>query len=228
VSFRGPKKAEPAQEIEVFSALYNPRHLSAHVEGPPKLIWPSVRHRTQMSEFDSPIIPELDLISARHAHNKSASDRDLLLGCGVFWEVAKRSKLIFIFDPQLSASLMRRLREALTPETARSLESLLLIGGTLEADKCKVLLSDIEKAFAKVQRVPKIFYLSGMKSSEAPFPHDRFAVTDGEFWHFGGTTGGIDRCLTAVSRGWKAKDVGVQTFMDAAWSTLSNNQKVNT
>ena len=225
-SFRGPKRSESAQEIELFSALYNPRHLGAPVDGPPKLIWPSVRHRSHMYEFDSLTIPDIDLISARRTHNKTISDHDQLLGCSVFWEIVRRSKLIFIFDPYMSTGLIRRLREELKPEKARGLENLLLVGGTLENDKCKVLVTDIEKAYASVRRTVKIFYLGGMKSNEAPFPHDRFAVTDGEFWHFGGTAGGIEQCLTAVSRGWRAKDIGVEAFMDAVWSALSDNQKV--
>lgn len=226
MSFRGPK-AETPQEIDVFSALYNPRLLNSPVDGPPKLIWPSLRHGGSISELDSQTIPEVNLISRRRAHNKKVGDDDQLLGCVVFWEVVRRSKLVFIFDRHMSSGLMRRLRRELTPATSRSLETLLLIGGTQENVRCRSLLTDIEKAYAKVQRVPKIFYLDGMKSNEAPFPHDRFAVTDGEFWHFGGTAGGIEECLTAVSRGWKAKDVGVQAFMDEAWFALSNKPKVN-
>ena len=32
--------------------------------------------------------------------------------------------------------------------------------------------------------------------------HDRFALMDGEIWHFGGTVGGVRPHLTAYSRGW--------------------------
>lgn len=226
MNFRGPK-AEAPQEIDVFSALYNPKILNSHVEGPPKLIWPSLRHEDPISEVDSRTIPKVDLISKRRTHNKKVGDDDQLLGCIEFWEVVRRSRLVFIFDRHMSSGLMRRLRKELTPATTRGLETLLLIGGTQENARCRLLLADIVKAYATVQRVPKIFYLDGMKSNEAPFPHDRFAVTDGEFWHFGGTAGGIEECLTAVSRGWKAKDVGVHAFMDEAWSALSNKQKVN-
>ncbi|MEK6383062.1 MAG: hypothetical protein V4797_00500 [Paraburkholderia tropica] len=226
MSFRGPKVEAP-KEIDVFSALYNPKILNSHVEGPPKLIWPSLRHEDPITELDSQTIPMVHLISKRRAHNKKAGDDDQLLGCVEFWTVVRRSRLVFIFDRHMSSGLMRRLRKELTPATARSLETVLLVGGTQENARCRSLLADIVKAYATVQRVPKIFYVDGMKSNEAPFPHDRFAVTDGEFWHFGGTAGGIEECLTAVSRGWKAKDVGVQAFMDEAWSALSNKQEVN-
>jgi hypothetical protein len=191
VSFRGPK-AETPQEINVFSTLYNPKLLNSPVEGSPKLIWPSLRHEDPISELDSQTIPKVDLISRRRTHNKKVGDDDQLLGCVVFWEVVRRSRLVFIFDRHMSPVLMRRLRKELTPAASRGLETLLLIGGTQENARCRSLLTDIEKAYARVQRVPKIFYLDGMKSNEAPFPHDRFAVTDGEFWHFGGTAGGIE------------------------------------
>lgn len=226
MSFRGPKVEAP-QEINEFSALYNPKLLNSPVAGPPKLIWPSLRHEGSIFELDSQTIPQVDLISRRRAHNKKVCDDDQLLGCVVFWEEVRRSRLVFIFDRHMSSGLMRRLRKELTPATSRGLETLLLIGGTQENIRCRSLLTDIQKAYATVQRVPKIFYLDGMKSNEAPFPHDRFAVTDGEFWHFGGTAGGIEECLTAVSRGWKAKDVGVQAFMEAAWAALFDKQKVN-
>jgi len=224
VSFRGPKTEAPL-EINVFSTLYNPNLLNSHVEGPPKLIWPSLRHESPISESDSRTIPMVDLISKRRAHNKKVGDDDQLLGCVEFWEEVRRSRLVFIFDRHMSSSLMRRLRKEITPRTAHALQVLLLISGTQETDRCRSLLADIEKAHATVRRVPKIFYLDGMKSNEAPFPHDRFAVTDGEFWHFGGTAGGIEECLTAVSRGWKAKDVGVQAFMDETWAVLSDRQR---
>lgn len=226
MSFRGPKTEAP-HEINVFSALYNPNLLNSPVEGPPKLIWPSLRHEGPISELDSQAIPKVDLISKRRSHNKTMGGDEQLLGCVVFWEVVRRSRLIFIFDRHMSSGLMRRLRKELTPSTARALQVLLLIGGTQENSRCRSLLADIEKAYATVQRAPKIVYLDGMKSNEAPFPHDRFAVTDGEFWHFGGTAGGIEECLTAVSRGWKAKDIGVQAFMDEAWTALYDKQKVN-
>jgi hypothetical protein len=226
VSFLGPKIEAP-KEIDIFSELYNPKLLSLPVDGSPKLIWPSLQHPGPISELDSHTIPKIELISKRHTHNKSVGKEDQLLGCVVFWEVVRRSRLVFIFDRHMSASLMRRLRKELTPSTARSLETLLLIGGTQDNNSCRTMVGDIEKSYAKMHRLPKIYYRDGMKSNEAPFPHDRFAVTDGEFWHFGGTAGGIEHCLTAVSRGWKAKDVGVQAFIDETWSMLSNNQKVN-
>lgn len=225
MSFRGPK-AEAPKEINVFSTLYNPKLLDLPVEGPPKLIWPSLRHEGLISELDSQTIPKVDRISKRRAHNKNVGDSDQLLGCVVFWDVVRRSRLVFIFDRHMSSGLMRRLRKELTPATSRCLETLLLISGTQENAKCRSLLADIQKAYATVQRVPRILYLDGMKSNEAPFPHDRFAVTDGEFWHFGGTAGGIEECLTAVSRGWRAKDVGAKAFMDEAWTALSDKQKV--
>lgn len=68
MSFRGPK-AETPQEINVFSALYNPKLLNSPVEGPPKLIWPSLRYEGPISELDSQTIPKVDLISKRQQND---------------------------------------------------------------------------------------------------------------------------------------------------------------
>ena len=86
------------------------------------------------------------------------------------------------------------------------------------------MAGEIQKAYADAKKQSRVHFLDGMRSTDAPFPHDRFAVTDGEFWHFGGTAGGLEFCLTAVSRGWKANEVGVRAFIESAWSELSQQR----
>jgi hypothetical protein len=226
VNFRGPQGSAP-KEADLFSSFYNPKRLDTAVNSKPKLIWPSLRHDGGIFELDSPRIPKVDLIGKRRSHNTNLSGDAQLLGCVEFWSVVRQSSLIFIFDRYMSADLLRRLRTELTPATARNLETLLLIGGTRDNAESKPMISEIQNAYATVRRSPKIFYVDGMKSNEAPFPHDRFAVTDGEFWHFGGTAGGIEGCLTALSRGWKAKDVGVQGFIDEVWAALPEKNRVH-
>jgi len=53
------------------------------------------------------------------------------------------------------------------------------------------------------------------------YVHDRFAIIDDELWHFGATVGGLHSQVSAVSRGWRASDHGVEEFFDLAWSTVS-------
>lgn len=49
------------------------------------------------------------------------------------------------------------------------------------------------------------------------FIHDRFAIIDDELWHFGGTAGGFQASVSAVSRGWRAVDHGAISFFEEIW-----------
>lgn len=51
--------------------------------------------------------------------------------------------------------------------------------------------------------------------------HDRFAIVDDEFWHFGATVGGLYPGLSAASRGWPARKHGAIAFFDSAWKVAS-------
>jgi hypothetical protein len=62
-----------------------------------------------------------------------------------------------------------------------------------------------------------VSWYGGLVAERFPFCHDRFAVIDEELWHFGGTVGGGQSGLTAVSRGWPAESTGVASFFDQVW-----------
>lgn len=49
--------------------------------------------------------------------------------------------------------------------------------------------------------------------------HDRFAIIDGELWHFGATVGGFHSQVSAASRGWDAIEHGAIDFFDLVWSS---------
>lgn len=182
---------------------------------PPTLIWATLPHETQFSESDSQRIPGLGLIGARYTENSARKERDVLLASKVFWDVFRRSKLVILFDRHLDKKLLHRLRDELEPGRTRSLQTLILFAGKEDKTYCKQLVKNIQDALARGSNPLKFHYVDGMMSNKSPYPHDRFAVTDGEFWHFGGSVGGVELCLTAVSRGWKAKDVGVEDFVKA-------------
>lgn len=50
------------------------------------------------------------------------------------------------------------------------------------------------------------------------FIHDRFAIIDDELWHFGGTAGGFQSSVSAVSRGWGAVEHGAIRFFEEIWN----------
>ena len=57
-----------------------------------------------------------------------------------------------------------------------------------------------------------VTWYGGLAADRFPFCHDRFAIVDNELWHFGGTVGGGQPGLTAVSRGWPADVNGAVDF----------------
>lgn len=188
---------------------------------PPALLWATLPHEKQLSEFDSQRIPGTGVIAARYAENAVRKERDALLASKTFWDVFQRSKLVILFDRHSDRKLLHRLRDELEPGRARSLQTLLLFAGKDDRAHCKQLTKNIQDVLAKGSSQLKFHYVDGMMSSKSPYPHDRFAVTDGEFWHFGGSVGGVEQCLTAVSRGWKAKDVGVEDFVKTTWAAAA-------
>ena len=51
--------------------------------------------------------------------------------------------------------------------------------------------------------------------------HDRFAVLDGELWHFGASVGGNHPALNACSRGWSDQEVGFSDLFEKIWEECS-------
>jgi len=206
------------------AAALNWRLLEQPPPGAPALLWPSIEHPTQMRESDSKKIPSLELIGLRHKENSEREERDVLLSCEAFWDAFRRSRFVILFDRYSDHKLLRRLQDELEPSRTRTLETLLLFTGTVKRADNAALAKAINDTLVKAKSQLVFHYLDGMETKSAPYPHDRFAVTNGEFWHFGGSVGGIERCLTAVSRGWRAKDVGVEDFVKAAWAEMAKGK----
>jgi hypothetical protein len=206
------------------SAEVNWRLLERAPGHEPQLLWPSIEHPTQVREADSRRIPPMELIGLRYKENGQREERDLLLTCKAFWETFRRSNLVILFDRYGDKRLLRHLRDELESKRPLSLQTLVVFAGTVKRDVNGPEAMRIQNAAIKAGHTLKFHYLDGMESTSIPHPHDRFAVTDGEFWHFGGSVGGIERCLTAVSRGWKAKDVGVEDFVKQAWAHVGGTR----
>jgi len=213
---RARVKELPADDDETVSALvidWRPlQNFNGTVQ--PTLLWATVPHEKQLVETDSTRIPGFEAISARHAENRMRRERGLLLGSKVFWDVFRRSRLVILFDRHSDRKLLHRLRDELEPGRALSLQTLIVFAGKDDKSYCTSLAKNIQEVLLKGSPL-KFHYIEGMESSKSPFPHDRFAVTDGEFWHFGGSVGSVEQCLTGFSRGWKAKDLGVKEFIEA-------------
>lgn len=76
---------------------------------------------------------------------------------------------------------------------------------------------DINRSQPKRQTVCTIAIKTNLTSGDFNYVHDRFAVVDNELWHFGGTVGGYQKKVSAVSRGWCARETGAIDFFKLAW-----------
>ena len=182
-------------------------------------MWTSITSAAPFKEMDSLTLPILETVEARylHASANKKSKSNPLLGCQAFWEEFRRSQLVIIFDRYADDHLLRRINQELEAKGARTMQTLVLLGGTMTINLKD--LAAIEEVVRSTNGRLGFHFVPGMKSNTPPFPHDRFAVTNGEFWHFGGTVVGQED-LSGVSRGWKAADIGVQKFVEDTWAAL--------
>lgn len=214
------KPAGPIQDLEVQTVPgVNWKLLKHAVNATPQLMWTSMTVAEPFKEMDSPTLPLLKAVEVRYLRTNATrkAKSDLLLGCQAFWEEFRRSQLVIIFDRYADDHLLRRIHQELEAKGARTMQTLVVLGGTMTINPKAVTAID-EVVNATNGRLD-FHFVPGMKSNTPPFPHDRFAVTNGEFWHFGGTVAGQEG-LSGVSRGWKAADVGVQRFVEDTWAAL--------
>lgn len=215
------KPANPIQDLETEAIpSVNWKLLNQAVNQSPQLMWTSMTPTKPFNEQDSRTLPLLESVEARYLHtkeNKNKTKPDPLLGCQVFWEEFKRSQLVIIFDRYADDHLLHRIHQELEARGARTMQTLVVFGGTIRIDQ--KVLDDIGEVVKETNGRLKFEHLPGMKSNTPPFPHDRFAITNGEFWHFGGTVAGQEG-LSGISRGWKAAEIGVQKFVEDTWTAL--------
>lgn len=223
--FRNNQPRDLAQEDESPLAGVNWRFIkNFYGSERPQLLWLSVPDGGQRAEEDRITLPNLSNIKQRHSWNSRPGPGEPLLGCKVFWEAFRRAKLSIIFDRHLDPRLLKWLREEVQPGRLLGLQTLIIFAGKDKKTECTPLIKEIEQSLAKTR--VKFHYVSEMTSVSAPFPHDRFALTDGEFWHFGGSNAGLEQCLTAVSRGWRADTMGIQEFIESAWAEMEKQRVI--
>lgn len=216
------KGPSPVHDLEEGAIPYvNWRLLNNFSGQTPTLFWTSIPDAISVTEFDSPTLPRLELLGARHKENKKRRPPDTLLGCKAFWEVFQNSRLVIIFDRYSDDKLLRRIDSSLDAKAARTMQTLIVLSGTTSVDP--KLVQSIQARLISAKSPLKLSFVPGMRSDDPPFPHDRFAVTDGEFWHFGGSVVGHEG-LTGVSRGWRATDVGVEKFVTDTWTALAKGK----
>lgn len=214
------KPSRPVGDLEAEAVpSVNWKVLKHAVNGSPQLIWTSITAADPFKEMDSLTLPVLKAVEVRYRHSSAnkKSKSDALLGCQVFWEEFRRSQLVIIFDRYADDHLLRRIHLELEAKGVRTMQTLVVLGGTMTINPKE--LAAVDEVVRSTNGRLTFHFVSGMKSNTPPFPHDRFAVTNGEFWHFGGTVAGQEG-LSGVSRGWRATDIGVQKFVEDTWAAL--------
>ena len=180
--------------------------ITTTLEPKPKLLWASIPMDLTCREVDCLTIPKYERIKRR---------RELCslkpLGLPAFWEVARHSKQLLILDIHFDEEAVRYLHEKI--EGSGWLTELLLITSERKAR------GEFEAMRANHPN-GKDFDIRVVDKGSTVF-HDRFAVTDGELWHFGGTVGCLEAKMTAGSRGWPADQLEFIDLFHKLWGPRS-------
>ncbi len=186
----------------------------------PTLIWPSIPQSFEDQEYDRKAVPHQTLTDKRHEYCLSRQQEGRPgLGCKAFWETAASSRKLLILDSHFDWAAMIALREELGKGRG-SFSDLRVICSERAAHKT---FDDLKRQLRNRKRIEPdcTIGMCCVRKGEPPYIHDRFAVTDNELWHFGGTVGGLHQDLTAVSRGWDASNHRFLYFFDELWKELA-------
>ena len=182
-----------------------------------QLLWPSIGYRERNESCDAPQFPAIEEIHRRrNMHHKGVV---LKL---VAFEVAIEKALarVLVLDPHFDEAGVDVLGPALSRSQALDVRLL-------------TSRSDIDDRDRERWRKNLVRYLNLNRSGPGgvevrwstkldkhyfPFLHDRFAIVDGDLWHFGSTVGGGHPGLTAASGPWSASDTRAAEFFEESWS----------
>ena len=139
----------------------------------------------------------------------------------MFWNCANGATKALLLDPYLQAEQMAAIRDQLWNST--DIERLHII---TEKKKdwpdTQSHLADLRRRLLANNPTADIQLKGGLDGRSFPFLHDRFAMLDGELWHFGGTVGGLQNGLTAYSRGWSASAQQFEKLFSEIWNNLKD------
>ncbi len=193
------------------------------IHAQPALIWPSIPDTYKKSECDRKTAPTYDFVTRRRGFLLKLEDNEHGLGCKALWGAVKSSAQILVVDTHFSKRGMISLRDHIIAGRS-TVEDLRVI--TAQKDGIDVF-RDIKQILYKDRRLSSEskIGIAIIKRNTPPFIHDRFAVTDGELWHFGGTVSGEQK-LTAVSRGWNADSHGFIFLFKQIWGIAKTHGDV--
>lgn len=181
----------------------------------PRLIWPSsksVHGKRIASDFlFCPL--DRDDIDARDDSNYE---------CCVFWQQVKNSNKLLIFDKHLDVFAIESLGRVISDDSGLKVVKI-LCGKYLNDDGDFKIA--VEALRLKAENEGVSLKLKCELTKFYPYPHDRFAVTDQELWHFGATVGGGYQGQTAVSRGWDDSQAQFSKFFERIFNELGRRRR---
>ena len=174
----------------------------------PELLWASILEDFTHREVDCRTAPKYNCIKNRIEHYSSNQ-----LGLPAFWKAARCSSRFLILDLHFDAEAVRVLKNKVGQ--AFGLTELRLI---TSEPKARSEFEAVRASLLDVNRLAngECYRITIVDRRSADF-HDRFAVTDNELWHFGGTVGCLEARMTAVSRGWPAVDTEFIELFEILW-----------
>ena len=184
----------------------------------PRLLWPSIRYREAIENNDLYRFPTREQIIGRHAAHRAGTTLKLAA-----FEVAVMEALvcILVLDPHFDEIGARALRSALSISQASDVR-LLTGGGDRDArERLRQELTQYLNLDQPTSRGFEVRWNANLDKHHFPFLHDRFAIVDGELWHFGSTVGGGHAGVTAASGPWSTSTTRAVEFFEECWDSCS-------
>lgn len=186
----------------------------------PRLLWPSIRYRQGVENEDLSRFPGRGRVNGRLAAHQAGTSLKL-----VAFETAVTKALvrILVLDPHFDTIGPRVLGPALSFSHAEDVR-LLTGGGDIDGETRERLRQELTQHLNLNQPGPRRFEVrwnASLDKRRFPFLHDRFAIIDGELWHFGSNVGGGHPGLTAASGPWPASLTGAAEFFEECWSSCN-------
>jgi hypothetical protein len=188
----------------------------------PQIYWPSARCYGDNGGSDSSVFPNLTAIKARCSARPPEPLEAFLEAA---WDARNRILVLddYLFKPLEGQSQQDRNEQILAwlPDGMVANEIRFL---TKAHPDQNFIRTQFNKRVTEINlRAPRRLGTATIDirftlGSAFPYVHDRFAIIDDEFWHFGATVGGLHGLVNAASRGWSAHAREAIRFFDDAWN----------
>jgi hypothetical protein len=178
----------------------------------PELLWPSICS-SGLDSNDMRQVPSETQILNKHTQ---WAQSEKLFESIEFWRSAEAAEEIRIIDPHLDIHAMRSIRELLGLATGIKILRIMISANSL-SEQIESTFEDLRVMLNELGCKGELELKQSLENGMYPYLHDRFALIDGELWHFGATVGGLHHSLNALSRGWDDTQHKFKDFFDNVW-----------